>query len=55
MLSEEAVKEFQMIYKAKFGVDISAEEAIDQGTNLLEFYKLVCKNEDGTNLAHQKS
>lgn len=45
MLSEEAVEEFQALYKAEFGEEISFEEALEQGTNLLRLYKAVYKNE----------
>jgi len=43
MLSEEAIKEFQMLYKAQYGQDISMEEATAKGESLLRLYKAVYK------------
>lgn len=34
MLSEEAAKEFQALYKAEFGEEISFEEALEQFAKL---------------------
>lgn len=38
-LSDEQVKEFQNIYKEKFGKDISEDEAREQGSKLIDFMK----------------
>jgi hypothetical protein len=44
MLSKEAVEEFQKIYKETFGIELSYEDAAEQGHNLLRFIKFVCKD-----------
>ncbi len=43
MLSNESIKEYQKIYKKKFGEEISYEGARKQGTDLVELMKLVYK------------
>ena len=43
MLSEEAIKEFQMLYKVRYGEDISLEEAAKRGEMLLRFIKAIYK------------
>ena len=43
MLSEEQIKQFQAIYKQRFGQDISAKEARESGEALLELLKLIYK------------
>lgn len=43
MLSEEAVNEFQKIYKKVIGKDISYEKALEQGTKLIQLVKAVYK------------
>lgn len=40
-LSEEAIKEYQSIMLAEYGVEISREEAIASATNLIGLYKAV--------------
>ena len=57
MLSDEAVKEFQELCKAEFGIDISFEEASREAKNFLDLYKFLSKgqNEHGTNMAHRPS
>lgn len=40
-LSEEAIKEYQSIILAEYGVEISREEAISSATNLIGLYKAV--------------
>jgi len=39
-LPEEAVKEFQALYKEKYNKDISYEEAEKEGSDLLTLYAL---------------
>jgi len=41
MLSKESIEEYKKIYKDKFGKEISDQEALEQGTNLLNFFKLL--------------
>lgn len=43
MLSEEAIKEFQVLYEAEYGKKISKEEASDVAIRLLRLYKAVLK------------
>jgi hypothetical protein len=44
MLSHQAIKEFQKIYKKEYGEDISHEEAAESGQKLLNLYKVVYKD-----------
>ena len=41
MVSEEMVEKFRALYRAKFGKDISHEEALTQGTALLQLMKVI--------------
>jgi hypothetical protein len=41
MLSEEMVEKFRELYRARFGEDISKEEALAQGTALLNMMKVI--------------
>lgn len=41
MLSEQAIKEFQAIYKKEFGEDISYAEASEKGTKLIRLFKII--------------
>lgn len=41
MIRKEAVEEFKQIYKKKFGVEISDEEARFRANNLVNLYKAV--------------
>lgn len=43
MLSEEALKEFQKIYKEEYGVDIDEATAEDLGYNLLVLFSHIYK------------
>lgn len=43
MISDEQIKKFQAIYKARFSKYISREEALEQGTRLLRLVELVYK------------
>ena len=40
-LSDEQIEEYQRIYKQTFGVNITREEAIEEGMNLIEFVAVV--------------
>ena len=40
-LSDKQISEFQRIYEKEFGVKISRQDAIDQGTKLLALVKIV--------------
>ncbi len=42
MLSDEQITKFQMLYRNRFGKEISREEAIRQGVKLVRFVKLIC-------------
>ncbi len=37
------IKEFQSLYKAHFGIDLSFEEAAELGSHLIRFYKIINK------------
>jgi len=41
MLSEKMVEKFRELYRARFGEDISKEEALAQGTALLNMMKTI--------------
>lgn len=43
MLSKKAIEDFKALYKKHFGKDISTEEALKRGENLLTLYKAVYK------------
>lgn len=43
LLLDADIKKFQELYKARFGVDISKDEACAKGTQLLNLMKLVYK------------
>ena len=40
-LSKESIQEFKKIFKKKFGEDITDQEAMEHGTKLVEFVKLI--------------
>ena len=40
-LSDDAIQKYQQLYKARFGKDISKEEAYDQGSRLIRLIKAV--------------
>lgn len=40
-LAETQIKRFQELYKARFGVDISAQEATEKGLRLVELVRLI--------------
>ncbi len=41
MLSEKAVRDFQRIYKKEFGIELSYEDASEQGVKLLRLFSLI--------------
>ncbi len=41
MLSKKAITEFKDIYQKEFGVELSVQEAHEQGIKLLRFFKLI--------------
>ncbi|OGK11319.1 hypothetical protein A2768_01515 [Candidatus Roizmanbacteria bacterium RIFCSPHIGHO2_01_FULL_37_16] len=43
MLSKEAVIEYQQVYKKIYGKEISYEKALEQGTKLIELFKIINK------------
>lgn len=43
MLSDEAIAEYQKIYKKQYGKDLTKEEAIAQGIRLLNLFKIIYK------------
>lgn len=43
MLSNEQITKFQMLYKNRFGKEISREEAYEQGAKLLRLVEIVYK------------
>lgn len=42
-ISEKQIAEFQSLYKKRFGVDISREEAYEKGASLVRLLKLIYK------------
>jgi len=43
MLSDEQIKTYQMLYKNRFGKEISREQAYEQGVKLLRLIELIYK------------
>jgi len=43
MLSDEQIRQFQMLYKKHFGKEISREEAYEQGAKLIRLVELIYK------------
>ena len=43
MLSDEQITKFQALYKARFGKEISREEAYSQGAKLIRIVELIYK------------
>ena len=41
MLPKEAILEYQAIYKKVFGKEISYEQALEKGTNLIRLFQLI--------------
>lgn len=43
MLSDEQISKFQILYKTRFGKEISREEALEKGIKLVRLIELICK------------
>ena len=43
MLSDEQIRKFQMLYKNRFGKEISREEAYEKGAKLVRLVELIYK------------
>jgi hypothetical protein len=43
MLSDEQITKFQMLYKNRFGKEISREEAYEKGAKLIRLVELIYK------------
>ncbi|OGZ08924.1 MAG: hypothetical protein A3D67_01520 [Candidatus Lloydbacteria bacterium RIFCSPHIGHO2_02_FULL_51_22] len=43
MLSDEQIRKFQDLYKARFGKEISREDAYEQGVKLMRLIQIVYK------------
>jgi len=43
MISEKALKEFKAIYKKKFDVDLSGQNALESATKLLRLVEIIYK------------
>lgn len=43
MFTDEQIEKFQAIYKNRFGIEISREEALEKGISLVRLVKLVYK------------
>ncbi len=41
MLDEDAIKEFQQLYKAETGLEISPEQAQDKGSKVISMVKML--------------
>jgi len=48
-LTDKEIKDLRTIYKNKFGEEISKEEAIEKGSNLVRLLKAVYETEDRRN------
>jgi hypothetical protein len=42
-ISDKQIKKFQILYKKKFGEDISKQDALDQGIKLVRLVEVVLK------------
>lgn len=56
LLLDADIRKFQELYKARFGMDISKEEALAKGTQLLRLMELVYKpiTKDEHDLIHKR-
>lgn len=43
MLTQDQIQQFQLLYKKRFGEEISREEAIEKGMKLVDLIKLTYK------------
>jgi hypothetical protein len=46
MLPKEAIDEYKVLYKERYGVDLSDAEASFRANHLVDFYKAVLEPED---------
>ena len=46
MLSKEAIEEYKILYKEKFGIELTNEEAILRANNLVDLYRAVYSTAD---------
>jgi hypothetical protein len=44
-LADEHIKEFQVLYKKHYGVEISTAEALEKGIRLIRLMEIVLKHE----------
>lgn len=49
MLSEDQIKQFQIIYKRHFNEDITKEKALEKGISLINLLRIVCRPINKTN------
>ena len=56
-LSEEQVKQFQVLYQKRFGVSLSKQEATEKGLELLTLMRAVYKpiTKDQLNQLHERA
>ena len=53
MLPKEAIEEYKKLYKQRFGVDLSDEEASFRANNLVNLYSAVLSADSGSNRIDQ--
>ena len=53
MLPKEAIEEFKRLYKERFKVDLSDEEASRRANNLVNLYEAVCGDSLGTTIKYE--
>ena len=53
MVSEEGLKEFKELYKARYGVDLQPEELFQKANNLLNLYRAVLMPNLTINIKHK--
>ena len=51
MLPQEAIIEFQRLYKEKYGIEISIEEAALRAQDFIKIYRAVCLDTKGSGAA----
>lgn len=44
MLTDEQLIEFQVLWKQRFGEDITREQALEYGMNLIRLLQIICKD-----------
>jgi hypothetical protein len=48
-LSLQAIQEFKQIYKVKFNIDLTDEEATEKAENLMNLFRIIYKNSPDNN------